>query len=487
MERMFQSYSDKQPPLKMLMTQSTCYKKEKRKNNPIKGILIHSVGTWGAEYLKRYCQPDDNAKDKQYWLNLLGKNTNGNDWNHVYREAGVNAWIGLTADGKMTSLQVMEWDHRPWGCGSAYSGGPSCNDGWIQWENCEPPQGTGAHSKEYFKAQYEENVQLAAYLCKKYNLDPQGTTTHKSGKKCPVILCHWDSYNLKLGGGHVDVYHYWGQFMNTANKNDPFKSALMQQFRADVAKAMGQQPQPTPTPTEEIYRVRKTWEDKDSQKGAFKDYDKAKACADANPGYSVFNSKGVALYPVPKTTKYDGVDYTLVYDPDFYYNRYPDLQRAFGKDWNKLIQHFVNYGMKEGRQAKDSFNVWTYKTLYDDLQKAYGDDLKKYFEHYMKYGNKEGRYGSESYFNLVYDADYYVGKYADLKKAFGTDKNKLLRHFVYYGMKEGRQAKDSFNVQNYKANYQDLRKAFGDDLKKYYIHYIEYGYKEHREAKNKIR
>lgn len=41
-----------------------------------------------------------------------------------------------------------------------------------------------------------------------------------------------------------------------------------------------------------FYRVRKTWADAKSQKGAFKSLDNAKKCAQANPGYSVFDDKG---------------------------------------------------------------------------------------------------------------------------------------------------------------------------------------------------
>lgn len=48
-------------------------------------------------------------------------------------------------------------------------------------------------------------------------------------------------------------------------------------------------------PKAETYRVRKTWKDTKSQKGAFKDLANAKKCADKN-GYSVFNSKGKAVY-----------------------------------------------------------------------------------------------------------------------------------------------------------------------------------------------
>ena len=49
------------------------------------------------------------------------------------------------------------------------------------------------------------------------------------------------------------------------------------------------------------YRVRKTWADSKTQKGAYKILENAKKCADANPGYSVFDVKGVNIY-TPKTT-----------------------------------------------------------------------------------------------------------------------------------------------------------------------------------------
>ena len=44
------------------------------------------------------------------------------------------------------------------------------------------------------------------------------------------------------------------------------------------------------------YRVRKTWADARSQKGAFHVLSNAKACADENPGYSVFDESGKVIY-----------------------------------------------------------------------------------------------------------------------------------------------------------------------------------------------
>ena len=44
------------------------------------------------------------------------------------------------------------------------------------------------------------------------------------------------------------------------------------------------------------YRVRKSWADAKSQKGAYKILDNAKKCADQNPGYKVFDVDGKVVY-----------------------------------------------------------------------------------------------------------------------------------------------------------------------------------------------
>ena len=51
------------------------------------------------------------------------------------------------------------------------------------------------------------------------------------------------------------------------------------------------------------YRVRKSWADAASQKGAFKNLDNAKKCADQNSGYSVFDENGSVLYSGKKADK----------------------------------------------------------------------------------------------------------------------------------------------------------------------------------------
>ena len=51
------------------------------------------------------------------------------------------------------------------------------------------------------------------------------------------------------------------------------------------------------------YRVRKTWADSKTQKGAYKILENAKKCADENPGYSVFDVNGVNIYTSKTNTE----------------------------------------------------------------------------------------------------------------------------------------------------------------------------------------
>jgi hypothetical protein len=58
------------------------------------------------------------------------------------------------------------------------------------------------------------------------------------------------------------------------------------------------EPAPSPVPTEEIYRVRKSWEDSKSQIGAYKNLTYAKEkCYNAGEEYKVYDSNGYQVYP----------------------------------------------------------------------------------------------------------------------------------------------------------------------------------------------
>ena len=77
----------------------------------------------------------------------------------------------------------------------------------------------------------------------------------------------------------------------------------------EVNRRLGASSAPTtPSTDKNLYRVRKSWADAGSQKGAFSSLDNAKKCADANPGYSVFDGKGVKVYPKKASNSSDSND-----------------------------------------------------------------------------------------------------------------------------------------------------------------------------------
>lgn len=284
-------YNENNKPIVCMMTQSTCYRGT-TKMTP-KGVLWHSTGA-NNPTLKRYVQPDDNAPDREEMLALIGKNLYNNDFNHINRQAGLNAWIGKLASGEIASIQTMPWDFKPWGCGSGSKG--SCNNGWMQFEICED----GLTDKNYFNAVYKEACELTAYYCKMYNLDPKGTVKY-NGVDVPVILDHKTSCDLKLGGNHGDVQHWFKKHGKTLDDVRNDVAALMTES-VPAPSVPESTPQTTPQTTEEMYRVRKSWTDSKSQVGAYRNLNYAKeACGKAGDEYKVYNSKGEQVYPESKT------------------------------------------------------------------------------------------------------------------------------------------------------------------------------------------
>ena len=95
------------------------------------------------------------------------------------------------------------------------------------------------------------------------------------------------------------------------------------------------------------YRVRKTWEDASSQKGAFKSLENAKKCADGNPGYSVFDESGKAVYTKAAAFKPYLVRVSI---PDL------NIRKGPGTDYSKTgkytgIGTFTIVGEADGRGA----------------------------------------------------------------------------------------------------------------------------------------
>lgn len=178
-------------------TNNPCYRNKIPLN--IKGLMIHSVG----------CpQPKAEAFVQ--------------NWNK--RDAGVCVHAVLQPDG--TVLKMLPWKYKGWHC--KYGPLGSGNDTHIGVEMTEPDtiQYTSGcaftdrnkiKTYEHVKATYEVAVELFAYLCKKFKLNPM-----KDG----VILSHREACARGIASNHGDVEHLWSKYGFT-----------MDQFRKDIKKA----------------------------------------------------------------------------------------------------------------------------------------------------------------------------------------------------------------------------------------------------------
>ncbi len=99
-------------------------------------------------------------------------------------------------------------------------------------------------------------------------------------------------------------------------------------------------------------------------------------------------------------------DYSLIFDYNYYYKKYPDLHASCGKNPFKLFQHFITLGMREGRQGNEDFNVFNYAANNLDLIMRYGTaDLSLYYMEYITEGYEDGRNCSHPYDGYDKDDD----------------------------------------------------------------------------------
>lgn len=285
------------------MTRNDCYTAG-RKITP-KGIMVHSTATPGVM-----------AAD---WFNR---------WNKSFRAGEVDRQVCVHAflDDKEVH-QYLPWDHRGW-----HAAG-SANDTHIGFEICEPAGFTysgatmvgyiAVKHEAYFRKAWQNAVALCVLLCKMYGL---------SGDD---VVCHSEGHSLGIASNHADVMHWF-----------PKHGKSMEAFRADVKKRLAEGAAPTQAGM--LYRVREAWEDIKSQKGAFKDLANATRCADENPGHSVYDENGKAVYSGKRPEAYD--IYTVAKGDSLWKiaadklgrgNRYPEIMRI-----NELTTSSIFPGQK---------------------------------------------------------------------------------------------------------------------------------------------
>lgn len=234
--------------IEKLSVKNDCYKQGK--TITVKGLMLHSVAC-----------PQPSAE------------VFANSWN----KSGITVAVHgvLQADG--TVYQCLPWNMRGW-----HAGG-SANNTHIGVEMTEPAcikyrSGSTftcsdkATAIAQVKGTYKTAVELFAYLCKKYRLNP---TT--------AIISHKEGHAKGVASNHGDPDHLWKGLG---------LSYTMDTFRADVKKAMSGgnvDPDPTPDTDNTPFVVRVTIENLNIRKGPGTSYDKVGYCPTGS--YTIVETK----------------------------------------------------------------------------------------------------------------------------------------------------------------------------------------------------
>lgn len=244
-------------------------------------------------------------------------------WDSASAEVAVHAV--LQADG--TVYQCLPWNYRGIHCGG------SGNNTHVGVEMTEPAcirYTSGANftcsnltaARAQAKGCYETAVQLFARLCNEYRLDP-----------LKAICSHAEGCRRGIASDHADPEHLW------RGLGLPY---TMDTFRRDVEAAM--QPQ-------ELYRIRKSWDDAQSQIGAYRDLQVAIACC--RQGYTVYDSQGRVKYTALEDDEHMTKAEILKELGDQYIERYDDLP-----EWAKReVRPLLDAGYIKGAKADDPDDI----------------------------------------------------------------------------------------------------------------------------------
>lgn len=245
--------------IKYYLTKNRCYQRNV-KREPI-GIQLHTIGTaqGTAQAVADY-------------------------WNQASVSACVHYIVDCDTPGKV--LYTLPEDVRGWG--DAGWG----NNNLIMFEICESDhiKYTGGstyqiNNKEKFKTDimrgYNTAVALCADICKRYGWDPEA----KLPNGIYLISSHDEGRKAGLSSAHVDPEHIWPRF-----------GLSMEKFRSNVKAVMSGEDNEMQF-GENIYRVRKSWTDAETQIFAGTLEGAKEAC---KTGYSVYDENGKVVYTMKK-------------------------------------------------------------------------------------------------------------------------------------------------------------------------------------------
>ena len=186
----------------------------------------------------------------------------------------------------------------------------------------------------------------------------------------------------------------------------------------------------------------------------------------------------------------DGIDYSGVYDYNYYVAKYPEVAEKCDYDDSAVLAYFVENGLNQHQQGSAEFDPISYRYEYASLRQVYGNVWAGYYRHYARWGKAAGLHGTgctemQGYatkyssdgldYASVYDYNFYVASYPDIAEQCDYDDYAVLAYFVETGMWQKQQGSSEFNVDYYRTTYSSLQSVYGEQWAGYYRHYVRWG------------
>jgi VCBS repeat-containing protein len=187
-----------------------------------------------------------------------------------------------------------------------------------------------------------------------------------------------------------------------------------------------------------------------------------------------------------------------LYDERYYLSQNPDIAALVGSTFSSGFQHFVNFGINEGRNPSVLYNESFYLANNNDVRNAVASgalssglshfltsghregrdpsaffdqsdyllnvpgvrnavnsgSLASAFEHYVKFGVDENRLPALS----LFDAQFYLNSNPDLSRV-GITQATAFNHFQQFGQFEGRRPSAAYTESSYRGFNPDVANA----------------------------
>ena len=216
-------------------------------------------------------------------------------------------------------------------------------------------------------------------------------------------------------------------------------------------------------------------------------------------GVSVYRLTGL---PPRVDERYKAVVYL---DTAWYKKANPDVAAAM-TDPQAIANHWIRFGIKEGRQPSMQYDPRDYLNRYPDVKALFGpNNLAGATQHFLSFGERDGRdFRSNRYLKDVlakliatingrsgsfFDVEWYINENADVKAEAAKRPDDLGRiwaaeHFQNWGFKDLRLPGPSpkFDMKCYINRYPEVKAATGADEQAAYAHFRDRGFKEGRIA-----